>query len=264
MLGAIIGDIVGSRFEFNNHKSTDFELFSADCHFTDDTICTLAVADALLNNLSFKQSLHSWCRKYIDGGYGRNFMLWVKSDNPKPYNSFGNGAAMRVSPCAWFSQNKDEILAAARQSAICSHNHPEGVRGAMCIAHCIYLARFNPPKRAIYDLATKDYGYNLDVNCDDIRRTNKFNETCQVTVPQAITCFLESSNFEDAIRLAISIGGDSDTIAAITGSIAESYYAEIPSAITQKALSYLPNEMVDLIKDFYYYYLSEKNPFKEK
>jgi len=254
MLGAIIGDIVGSRFEFNNHRSTEFQLFTSDCGFTDDTVCTIAVADALLKNIPFAESLHAWCRRYPNplGGYGGNFACWVKSDNPQPYNSFGNGSAMRVSPCAWFSDEEKEVLEAARQSALCTHNHPEGIRGALCVAHCIYWARFGRSKEAIRGLVTATYGYKLDTDCDAIRKTNFFDETCQVTVPQAIQCFLEGTDFEHAIRLAVSIGGDTDTIAAMTGSIAEGYYQDIPTELLKEVNDYLPEEMVDIINNFYF------------
>jgi len=259
MLGAIIGDIVGSRFEFNNHLSTDFELFTTDCGFTDDTICTIAVADALVRNIPFADSLHAWCRKYPypKGGYGGNFARWVQSDNPQPYHSFGNGSAMRVSPCAWFSNDPDKIQEAARQSAECTHNHPEGIRGAVCVADCIYYAQV-ASKETIREMVTSHYGYNLDTTCEAIRKTNRFNETCQVTVPQAIICFLESTDFEHAIRLAVSIGGDTDTIAAITGSIAEAYYQTIPDDIRKTALTYLPDEMIEVLKCFAYFYHNGK------
>lgn len=250
MLGAIIGDIVGSRFEFNNTNQTNFTLFTPDCNFTDDTICTIAVADALLNGSDFGDTIHRWCRKYPypTGGYGGSFARWVHSDTPKPYNSFGNGSAMRVSPCGWLS-TRQEVLSHARQSAECTHNHPEGIKGAMCIADCIYHAHVGADKSEMVALVTKEYTYPLDMTCHEIRRMNTFNETCQVTVPQAIVCFVESTDFESAIRLAVSIGGDSDTIAAITGSIAEAYYG-IPENIEQKALSLLTPEMKRVIKQF--------------
>lgn len=250
MLGAIIGDIVGSRFEFNNTNQTNFTLFTPDCNFTDDTICTIAVADALLNGSDFGDTIHRWCRKYPypTGGYGGSFARWVHSDIPKPYNSFGNGSAMRVSPCGWLP-TRQEVLSHARQSAECTHNHPEGIKGAMCIADCIYHAHVGADKSEMVALVTKEYTYPLDMTCHEIRRMNTFNETCQVTVPQAIVCFVESTDFESAIRLAVSIGGDSDTIAAITGSIAEAYYG-IPENIEQKALSLLTPEMKRVIKQF--------------
>lgn len=250
MLGAIIGDIVGSRFEFNNTNSLDFELFSSKCDFTDDTICTIAVADALLRDIPFEESLLRWCRAYPHpkGAYGGNFAQWVFSAKPKPYGSFGNGSAMRVSPCGWL-ESRENALKQARLSAECTHNHPEGIKGAECIADCIFLARRTKDKGAIRELISSCYGYDLSVSCDEIRRTNSFDETCQVTVPQALTCFLESEDFEDAIRLAVSIGGDSDTITAIAGSVSEAYYT-IPQHITDKALSYLPREMQSVIIKF--------------
>ena len=252
MFGAIIGDIIGSRFEFNNCLSTDFELFTNDCAFTDDTICTVAVADAILKGISFRESLLAWCRKYPnpEGAYGGSFGRWVHSSNPTPYNSFGNGSAMRVSPCAWLSNDRDEALNHARLSAECTHSHPEGIKGAVCVADCIYLLRQDYcSKGEIQALAETGYGYNLDMTCDEIRKTNKFDETCQITVPQAIVCFLESSDFESAIRLAVSIGGDSDTIAAITGSIAEAFYG-IPKILKTATLGYLPQDMIDVLSNF--------------
>lgn len=253
MLGAIIGDIVGSRFEFNNHKSTNFELFTGECDFTDDTICTVAVADALMNNIPFSDSLHRWCRKYPNpkGGYGGRFNMWVHSDNPESYYSFGNGSAMRVSPCAWLSDDLYIVLNNAEKSASCTHDHPFGITGAMAIAECIFHARKGVDKNEIKKFIEQQYGYNLNFTCDLIREHNGFNETCQVTVPQAIVAFLDSDGFEHAIRLAVSIGGDSDTIAAMTGSIAEAYYG-IPSHIKKAAMEYLPDEFKDIIELFYY------------
>lgn len=254
MLGAIIGDIAGSRFEFNNYLNTDFKLFTKECAYTDDTICTIAVAYSLLSKgkISFSDSLLYWCRKYPNpkGHYGGSFAKWIHSNNNEPYNSFGNGSAMRVSPCAWLSNDLDTILQYAKQSAECTHNHPEGIKGAMCIAECIYHAKNGVSKEQIKDIITSKYGYNLNTNCDKIRATNTFNETCQVTVPQAIVAFIDSTDFESAISLAVSIGGDSDTIAAITGSIAEAYYS-IPENIKEKALEYLPNELKEVINLFY-------------
>jgi ADP-ribosylglycohydrolase len=254
MLGAITGDITGSRFEFNNHLSTDFELFTSECSFTDDTVCTVAVADALVKGISFEKSLRNWCRKYPHpkGAYGASFSAWLHSDNPQPYNSFGNGSAMRVSPCAWRSSNRSAVLQFARQSAECTHNHPEGIKGAVCVADCIIHARNGAEKAEIRALAEKEYNYSLNKNCAEIRAENTFNETCQVTVPQAIICFLESSDFENAVRLAVSIGGDSDTIAAITGSIAEAYYG-IPKKLYHKTFKFLPKEFNDVIYEFYKY-----------
>lgn len=250
MLGAIIGDIVGSRFEFDKIYKTDFELFTSECAFTDDSICTVAVADAIIRDEEFGKVLHEWCRRYPypKGGYGGSFARWVYSNSPQPYGSFGNGSAMRVSPCGWLPTRKD-ALRMAKISAECTHNHPEGIKGAQCVADCIYLARNQKDKAQLREMVQEQYGYNLNLTCDEIRRTSSFDETCQVTVPQAIVCFLESIDFESAIRLAVSIGGDSDTIAAITGSIAEAYYG-IPQPIKEKAWSYLDDDMKRVITQF--------------
>ena len=251
MKGAIIGDIVGSRFEFNNHLSTDFQLFTDDCAFTDDTICTVAVADALLKGIPFPDALRNWCARYPSpkGSYGGSFGAWLRAKHPEPYNSYGNGSAMRVSPCAWFSNNREDVLKWARQSAECTHNHPEGIRGALYVADAIFQARTGASKAALRQLATETYGYSLPSSCNAIRETNTFNETCQVTVPQALVCVLESADFEHAIRLAVSIGGDTDTLAAIAGSIAEGLYG-VPPALAEKALSYLTPEMRAVITKF--------------
>ncbi|MDR2058057.1 MAG: ADP-ribosylglycohydrolase family protein [Dysgonamonadaceae bacterium] len=251
MLGAITGDITGSRFEFNNCLNTGFKLFTDECSFTDDTICTIAVADALIKEIPFENSLREWCGKYPNpkGAYGGSFAAWLRSNTPQPYNSFGNGSAMRVSPCAWLPENRETVLQQAKLSAECTHNHPEGIKGAVCVADLIFQARKSGCTRETIKNTAETYGYSLDTNCAEIRRTNTFNETCQVTVPQAIVAFLESSDFENAIRLAVSIGGDSDTIAAITGSIAEAFYG-IPEHIKIQALRYLPEDMKEVLSNF--------------
>jgi ADP-ribosylglycohydrolase len=250
MLGAIIGDIIGSTYEFNNTKNYNFELFAEGGNYTDDTICTIAVADAILNEKSFEDAIRYWCQKYPypKGGYGASFAHWVHSPNPKPYGSFGNGSAMRVSPCGWLP-TEQEVLKYARLSAECTHNHPEGIKGAECVAHCVYLARTENNKDLIINTVQDLYSYDLSQTYEEIRATNTFNETCQVTVPQAIVCFLESHDFESAIRLAVSIGGDSDTIATITGSIAEAFYG-IPDELAKKAESYLTDEMLNILSMF--------------
>lgn len=254
MLGSIIGDIIGSRFEFNNHRSTDFELFHSDCSFTDDTICTIAVAEALIHNYSFEEAFKKWCNKYPNptGGYGSMFNKWIKGQIKGPYNSFGNGSAMRVSPVGWLA-SLDEVLKYAEKSATVTHNHPEGIKGALCVADLIWRLRNGQNKMQIKQHAEMTYGYNLSsIDCISLRFLNVFNETCQVTVPQSIICFLESADFENAIRLAVSIGGDSDTIAAITGSLAEAHY-RIPSGIILKAMNYLPDDMINVIENFLRY-----------
>lgn len=251
MLGAIIGDIVGSRFEFNNTNSTNFELFTDENTYTDDTICTVAIADAILNGKSYKDSLLEWCRKYPNpkGSYGGSFVRWIHSADPQPYNSFGNGSAMRVSPIGWAFDNFQQTLLEAHLSAEVSHNHSEGIKGAQCVAVLIYHLRTGKiDKDAVKRCVEHSFGYEI-LPVKRIRETNSFNETCQVTVPQAISCFLEGEDFEETIRLAISIGGDSDTIGAIAGSIAEAYY-KIPDNITVEAISKLPDDMFTVLNSF--------------
>jgi ADP-ribosylglycohydrolase len=261
MLGAIIGGIVGSRFEFNNHRSKDFDLFAEGCFATDDSIMTLAVAkaimesskakaldgreadanfDSLLSNLTVKY-MQKIGRKHPDCGFGGMFYKWVFSDDPEPYNSFGNGAAMRVSPAGFAASDLWEAERLSEVITEVTHNHEEGIKGAKATIVAITMARQGGLKSEIRERITAEY-YPLDFRIDDIRSTYKFNETCQETVPQAIESFLESTSFEDAIRTAISIGGDSDTIGAITGAVAEAYYG-VPEGIKEKALDYLDDEL---------------------
>ena len=251
MLGAIIGDIVGSRYEFANIHTTDFELFTLYNDFTDDTICTIAIADALLEGKPFKDSLLYWCRKYPSpmGGYGARFAQWLHSADPQPYNSFGNGSAMRVSAVGWAFATLEETLHFAKQSAIVTHNHPKGIKGAQAVAAAIFWARTGIGKAQIKENITRQFGYDLSQSCDQIRPYYHFNESCQETVPQAITAFLESDDFEHAIRLAVSLGGDSDTLAAITGSIAEAYHG-IPTAMREHALAILPRRIAETLLTF--------------
>jgi len=263
LIGAIIGDIVGSRLEFNNHRSKDFELFTEECFVTDDSIMTLAVAKAIMeaektirpsangNNsgndyysliskmaVKYMQEIG---RKYPDCGFGGMFLRWVFSDNPQPYNSFGNGAAMRISPVGYVAKTEAEVRRLSEAVTAVTHNHEEGIKGAKAVAIAIYMARCGFTKNEIRERIKRNY-YSLNFTLDEIRHTYRFNETCQETVPQAIEAFLESASFEDAIRNAISIGGDSDTLAAITGSIAEAYYG-VPEDIKEKALFYLDDEL---------------------
>ncbi|MBR5869063.1 MAG: ADP-ribosylglycohydrolase family protein [Clostridia bacterium] len=246
MYGALIGDIAGSRFEFDNHKSKEFALFTEACSFTDDSVMTLAVALALLDFETvedypeFKRHLademKSLGRLYPRAGYGGRFRLWLTGELNGPYRSYGNGSAMRVSPVAWYAHSLEEAESLAKASAEVSHNHPEGIKGAVATAGCIYLARTGASRDAIRTYARGFYP--LDFTLDEIRQTYRFNETCQETVPQAIVAFWESTDFEDAIRCAVSLGGDSDTLAAITGSIAEAFYG-IPAPILEEAMGYL-------------------------
>lgn len=255
MLGAIIGDIVGSRFEFNNTDNYNFELFTEESTFTDDTICTIAIADAILNKKSYKDSLLEWCRKYPNpkGAYGGSFARWIVADDPQPYNSFGNGSAMRVSPTAWLFDDLDIVLSEAQKTAEVTHNHIEGIKGAQAIAELIYKLRKGSIEFPKHGSVIKMYfekGYYDIPLLSEIRKHNNFNETCQITVPQSICCLYEGNNFEECIRLAISIGGDSDTIGAITGSLAEARFG-IPPIMVYEALKRLPDEMIRIVKQFY-------------
>ena len=258
VLGAVIGDIVGSTHEFLQTKSTDFDFYTDNKHYTDDSVMTIAVAEWLIStpqpigNDTLPTIMRKWGKKYPWAGYGRMFHRWLMSDyeaDQRPYNSFGNGAGMRVSACGFFAKSLDEALHLARLSAEVSHNHPEGIKGAQAIASAIFLARQHQPKENIRDYIARQFGYDMDRSCDGIRPDYEFNETCQGSCPEAIIAFLESTDFEDAIRLAISLGGDSDTIGAMTGGIAAAYYG-IPDKIALKALDYLPKEMIDVLKEF--------------
>ncbi|MBQ9473946.1 MAG: ADP-ribosylglycohydrolase family protein [Bacteroidales bacterium] len=251
MIGSIIGDMVGSRFEFNNHRSTDFDFFHPDCTYTDDTVMTIAVADAILGGRPFGEVLHEYGRKYSGRGYGSRFFNWLISTNPKPYDSFGNGSAMRVSPCALLSNgNRERALTLAASSAVCTHNHPEGIKGALATVDCILMAADRCPKEAIRSHVVSLYGYDMDFTIDALRPGYRFNETCQGSVPQAIEAFLESHDFESAIRIAVSLGGDSDTIACIAGGMAEAYYG-VPEEMKAAAMALLPQELRSVVERMY-------------
>ncbi len=260
MLGAIIGDIVGSRWEFNPTNDYDFELFSEKNGFTDDTICTIAVADALLHGSDdYGKYIHAWCRKYPHpmGGYGGRFAQWVASDNPQPYGSYGNGSAMRVSPVAhWYMEEKD-VLEAAKATAMPSHNHSEGIKGAQTVALAIFNAmsynryHYLEAPHHIDEIiqACIDFsGYDIDILKASV--LNVFDETCQGTVPVALKIISIAKNFEDAVRLAVSLGADADTLGAIVGSIAEAIWG-IPLKIRRDIKDYLPDDMNDVIQSFY-------------
>ena len=253
MLGITIGDIVGSRFEFDNCRSTEFELFHPACDFTDDTVCATAVADWVLQGCTdnLVPIMQDWYKRYPNpvGAYGERFQSWVQAASPEPYNSWGNGSAMRVSAVGWAFGTLEETLYFAEQSAAVTHNHPEGIKGAQAVAAAIFWARNGISKAQIQENITRQFGYRLNQSCDQIRPHYRFNESCQETVPQAITAFLESSGFEHAVRLAVSLGGDSDTLAAITGSIAEACYG-IPAAIRERALAILPRRIAETLLAF--------------
>lgn len=250
MLGAIVGDIVGSIYEFDNHRSKDFPFFGEGADFTDDSVLTLAVADALLHGKPPRDAIHQWAVRHPGRGYGGGFARWLQTPGLEPYDSFGNGAAMRVSPAALLANTLDEALEAARRVTEVTHDHPEGIKGALATAHAIFLARFGAGPGEIRRVIEHRYGYDLDRTVDSIRPTYRFNETCQETVPEAIVCALEARDFEDAIRNAISIGGDSDTVAAIAGPIAEARFG-IPDEIAHAALARLTDEMRALLHALY-------------
>jgi len=244
MLGAVIGDIVGSVYEWNNVKTKDFgPLFHGKAFYTDDTICTMAVAEALATGRHAGEALKDWGRRYYDnGGWGGMFSRWLLQDSLAPYDSFGNGAAMRVSPAGLLAGSADEALTLAKSVTEVTHNHPEGIKGAQATALAIFLARQGASAHDIKRAITERFDYDLERTVDDIRPTYRFDASCQQTVPQALVCALTASGFEDAIRNAISIGGDSDTAAAIAGGLAEARFG-IPEDLAAAGWSYLPPDM---------------------
>lgn len=270
-LGAFVGDIVGSIYERNNIKCTDFPLFSKASRFTDDSVMTVAVADWLLKSpertqYALENKLVMWGTLYPSAGYGGAFSRWLHAPKflgefkeegglrfetaigRRPYNSFGNGSAMRCSACAWVAHSFDEALDLAKRSAEITHNHPEGIKGAQAVVAAIYMARQGETKESIRKYISDSFGYDLNRTCDDIRPNYTFDVTCQGSVPEAIIAFLESSDFENAIRLAVSLGGDSDTVACIAGSIAGAFYKEIPDYIVEEVCKRLPEDMWSIIK----------------
>ena len=285
MLGAMIGDIVGSKYEFNNTFDYDFEMFGGGCDFTDDTICTVAIADAILNGRNYQESLLDWCRRYPSpkGAYGGRFAAWIRSLNPQPYNSFGNGSSMRVSPVAWLFDDLSQVLEEAEKTALPTHNHPEGIKGAKAVAHAIWYFRkskFSEESKDSENEETKGLkNENAKASKDEnetiqgfmsIARSyyedfdtrvypkGKFDETCMDAVPLSFYLLSQTSSFEDAIRLAISHGGDSDTIGAIVGSIAEVRFG-IPQEMKEKAISFLTDDMKDIWNQF-----AEKSQIKQE
>jgi len=257
MLGAILGDIVGSVYEFDNIKTKKFELFSEKCGFTDDTVMTVAVAEALLQYdeiidvEDFKRtligSMHKWGKLYPHAGYGGHFGLWLTLGETEPYGSYGNGSAMRVSPVAWYADSLEECLKLAEATAAVTHNHPEGINGAVVTAGATYLARTGADMGEIRAFVEKYY--DMGFTLDSIRDAYYFNETCQETVPEAMEAFFESVSFEDAIRNGISIGGDSDTLCAITGAVAEAYYG-LSNEQINVAKAYLDRQLLEVVDVF--------------
>jgi ADP-ribosylglycohydrolase len=252
MFGAILGDIIGSIYEWADPpiKTKDFELFTKKSTFTDDSVLTLAVAEAIINKWDYKFNVRRFAKKYPNRGYGSQFKKWIYTDPSKPYNSFGNGSAMRVSPIGFAFDTIESVLEEAEKSSIITHDHPEGIKGAQAVALAVFLARTGHSKREIGMEIQKRFHYNLARRIDDIRPGYSFDVTCQGSVPEAILCFLESTDVMDAIRLAISLGGDADTLACITGGIAHAYYKSIPPEIVATARFCLPTELLEIIDIF--------------
>lgn len=255
MIGSIIGDIVGSIYEFSNIKTKDFELFSPECEYTDDSVLTFATADWLLHggNVAHYYSRYGQEYPYPMGGYGPGFKRWlIRSHREKvfeSYNSCGNGSAMRISPVGWAFNTKHEVLDWAKKSSECTHNHPEGIKGAQATALCILMARLGKNKEEIREEIEREFQYDLHFTCDEIRPTYGWGGTCQDSVPQAIVAFLDGTDFEDCIRNAISLGGDSDTLGCITGGIAEAFHG-VPANIREKALTYLDDGLIRTLNEF--------------
>lgn len=244
--GAICGDIIGSAYEFRPTKDVNFRLFDPNHVFslyTDDTICSIAVADALISGRTFESSLLRWCRTYHHMGYGGNFRRWFRSPEPQPYNSWGNGSAMRVSPVGAFSHSLNEAMQLAAKSAEVTHNHPEGIKGAQATAVAIFFALRGMDKAEIKSVIEKGFGYDLSRDYEEIKATYRFDVSCQGSVPESIIAFLNSTDYESAIRLAVSLGGDADTMGAIAGGIAAAYYKEIPDHILNECRRRLPENL---------------------
>ncbi|MGD1968658.1 MAG: ADP-ribosylglycohydrolase family protein [Desulfobacterales bacterium] len=250
MIGAIAGDIIGSVFEQHPIKSTTFPLFIQSSKFTDDTVLTIAIADAILHQRDYATVLKTYGRMYPSAGYGMSFFSWMHSDDPKPYNSWGNGSAMRVSAVGFAFDSIREVLIEAKKTASVTHNHPEGIKGAQATALAIFLARQGADKSDIRHQLRDQFQYNLDRSLDEIRPHYIFDVSCQGSVPESIIAFLESRDFEDAVRLAVSLGGDSDTMASIAGGIAQAYYRHISPEIIEQVCQRLPEALIGIIEKF--------------
>ena len=256
MIGAIIGDIAGSKYEFNNIKHTNFDLFDQGCKFTDDTVCTLAIAKALLDckgdYIDLQQrvidNFRQLCIRHQSCGFGRRFMKWLKEGSLQPYESFGNGAAMRVSPVSYVAENIDQVKALSYKVTSITHNSEQGLKAAECVAICIFMANRGFSKTEIKKYVQENY-YNLDFDIETLRQTYTFDVSCENSVPQAIYCFLKGKSFDQTIKLAISIGGDSDTIACIAGSIAQGYYG-VPNFTKARAIGYLTDDLKSIYDEF--------------
>ena len=250
MLGAIAGDIAGSPYEFDPVTQKDFPLFGPSCRFTDDTVLTVAVAHAILKGKDYGECIGSFAIRYPNRGYGARFGRWVKAWDRQPYDSYGNGSAMRVSPVGFAFNTEKEVLKQAKKSSECTHNHPEGIKGDQAVAFAIYAARTGASKKDIKNEISGRFGYDLDRTLAKIRRRYKFDETCQGSVPEAIIAFLEADSIEDAIRNAILLRGDADTQACIVGGIAEAYFGALPKNLTDYVFPLLNAEFQGIVKAF--------------
>ncbi|MEM1214227.1 MAG: ADP-ribosylglycohydrolase family protein [Bacteroidota bacterium] len=251
MLGALAGDIIGSIYERHPHKSTDFPLFGEDCRFTDDTVLTVAVAEAILREIPYEQTVRRYARAFPGAGYGGRFIGWMTGAITGPYNSWGNGSAMRVSPVGFAFDTKQVVLAEAKATADITHNHPEGVKGAQAVALAVLWARSGYGKAVIKDQLEANFGYDLSTPLADIRPTYQFDVSCAGSVPQSIVSFLESESWESAVRNAVSLGGDADTMASIAGAIAEAFYGGVPAEIEHEVMQRIPDNFKDIITAFY-------------
>ncbi len=250
MIGAIAGDIIGSVYEFYGIKSKDFPLFHRDSYFTDDSVLTVAVAEAILTDGDYRRAVLEIGREFPNSGYGGSFARWLVSADPGPYHSWGNGSAMRVSPVGFAFDTVEDVLREATLSAEFTHNHPEGIKGAQATALAVFLARTGHDKEIIRGEIASRFGYGMARTVDEIRPDYGFDESCQGTVPEAIIAFLDSTSYEDAVRNAVSLGGDSDTLACITGGIAEAFYGPVPAEIRLKVKEILPGELWHITERF--------------
>jgi len=250
MLGAIVGDVIGSVYERHGVRTTDFPLLRAESTFTDDTVLSVATAEVLLRGGDYAAAYRSWFRRFPERGYGDRFREWAAAEGAGPYGSLGNGSAMRVSPVAWAFDTLEEVLAEARRSAAVTHDHPEGIRGAQAVAAATFLARTGAGKGQIRATVEESFAYDLSAPLDAIRPTYRFDATCPGSVPQALRAFLEATDFESAVRLAVSLGGDSDTLACMAGAVAEAYYGGVPAALQSQVLGILPQELAGVVRAF--------------
>ncbi len=250
MLGSIAGDIIGSVYEWDRIKTTDFPLFQQRCDYTDDSVLTVAAAYSILNDIPYGQAYKDFSRRYPARGYGGRFQEWIMSQTFEPYNSWGNGSAMRVSPVGFAFDSDQEVLEQAKKSAECTHNHPEGIKGAQAAAIAVFLARKGSDKETIRKEIAERFGYDLGRTVEEIKPGYSFDVSCQGTVPEAVIAFLDSDDYQSAVRLAVSLGGDSDTLACITGGIAEAYYKGVPESISREVMKIIPDEFVEILVQF--------------